>query len=443
MATRIAEASELAFAERIALDLCDEFIYTQTHEWMWYDGKQWMPKMTPLLNYQVNQGMRALRYELFANGRDDLAKQCMPNRTRVMQVVANMRELLWEPTDIDAFDASPDHLNVANGVVDLRTGELTQHDPKQRFTYCLDTAYYPKKKPSAVWNKYLIDTVPEDVLPLLQMAVGYSLTGHTIEECMFYIYGPTRAGKGVFSETLLRLLTKALATEVEFNTFTRDRDNDANNFDLAPLKPARLLFASESSRTMRLNDAKVKHLTGGNYVRCSFKFGTHFTYRPQFKIWLVSNFDINADPNDDAVWGRIIRLPFPNSYKGNEDKLLKAKLLQVDALEGVLQWAVEGAQIWYKNGLVVPKSLEMDTDEVRAELDTVQAWLDECAVLAPNEFVSNGELHVSYEMWCKQHGLKPYGSVWLSRVMVAKELAPARRAQQRGFVDIALRGGTL
>lgn len=444
MATRISEASELAFAEALAVNLSDEFIYTRTHEWLWYDGKQWIPQMTPLLVYETGQRMRELRKELFASGSDyhiAAAKQLTPNRARQMQIVANLKELLWEPTDIDTFDASPNHLNTASGVVDLRDGTITPHDPGQRFTYCLDTAYKPSGKPCALWHKYLADTVPQEALSLLQVAVGYSLTGQTKEEVMFYIHGPTRAGKGVFSETLLRLLTKSLANEVEFNTFTRDRDNDANNFDLAPLKPARLIFASESSRTMRLNEAKVKHLTGGNHVRCAFKFGEHFEYRPQFKIWLVSNFDINADPNDDAAWGRIIRIPFPNTRKGSEDKFLKEKLSEESAREGILRWAIEGAMLWYKHGLVVPKSLQVETDDVRGELDIVQEWLDECTILDPDHFVSNGEIHMSYEKWCKEHGHKPYGSVWLSRVLINKELHPARTSQQRGFIDIAIRGG--
>ena len=199
----------------------------------------------------------------------------------------------------DEFDQSLDHLNVANGVLNLRTGELEPHSPDQRFTYCLSVAYDPDAAAS-VWTEFLPQVMVDDpeVLPFLQMAVGYSLTGHMTEEKLFYLYGPEgRNGKGTFAEPLLTLLGKPLAKGVDFSTFPRDRDKDAQNFDLAPLKPARFLVASESKQHERLNEAKVKQATGGDELYCAHKNKPHFSYRPMFKIWLLSNYDVNADPN--------------------------------------------------------------------------------------------------------------------------------------------------
>jgi putative DNA primase/helicase len=181
---------------------------------------------------------------------------------------------------------------------------------------------YDASADCSLWLDFLRQVVTEDapeVITFLQEAVGYALTGHTKEEKLLYLHGPTRSGKGTFTETLLVLFGHSLSSEVDFNTFTRDRSTDANNFDLAPLKPARLVVASESSQYERLNEAKVKQLTGGNYIRCAFKYGSHFTYRPQAKIVLVSNHEIKADPIDDALWGRIVRVEFPYSYLGRED----------------------------------------------------------------------------------------------------------------------------
>lgn len=110
----------------------------------------------------------------------------------------------------------------------------------------------------------------------LQMAVGYSLTGHTREEVLFYLYGPPRSGKGTLTEMILALLGSPLAKEVNFATFTAQRSGDSQNFDLAPLKPCRTVLASESNAYERFNKAKVKMLTGGNEVYCAFKHQTHF-----------------------------------------------------------------------------------------------------------------------------------------------------------------------
>ena len=193
------------------------------------------------------------------------------------------------------------------------------------------------------------------VIDYLQMAVGYSLTGHTSEECLWYVFGPSRSGKGIFTEVMLALLGSPLAIEVDFATFTAKREGDTQNFDLAPLKPTRLVITSKSNRYEVLNAGKIKQLTGGNYVRAAYKHRDLFTYRPQFKAWLVSNQPVNADVDDDALWYRVKVLEFPNGHAGQEDKTLKPRMKAADTLRGVLRWAVEGAKRWY----AAPTGLEL------------------------------------------------------------------------------------
>jgi len=167
-------------------------------------------------------------------------------------------------------------------VLNLRTGELADHHPSQRFTHCTTVAYKPSTS-TAMLSAWLAEAVQGggDTVAWLQTAVGYSLTGHTREEVLFYLYGPPRSGKGTLTEMLLALLGAPLAKEVNFGTFTAQRTGDSQNFDLAPLKPCRLVAASESNTYERFNEAKVKSLTGGNEVYCAFKHQTHFAYRPQ------------------------------------------------------------------------------------------------------------------------------------------------------------------
>jgi putative DNA primase/helicase len=242
----------------------------------------------------------------------------------------------------------------------------------------------------------------------LQMAIGYSLTGHTREEVLFYIYGPSRSGKGTFTESIMSLLGHPLSTEVNFATFTAQRGGDNQNFDLAPLKPCRFVAASESNSYERFNEAKIKSLTGGNDVYCAFKHRDHFSYRPQFKIWLSSNQPVNADPDDDAVWGRVRLIEFPNSHLGNEDKSLKYGLKSPDNLAGLLRWAVDGAVKWYRLGSSgLPEPVESVTAKhaQRAEIDTVGQWIDECC--KQGGYTGSAALYASYENWCKGNGVTP------------------------------------
>ncbi len=338
-----------------------------------------------------------------------LRKTCVPNKGRIEGAKHLLSSLVVAlPSE---FDAEPDLLNCLNGVVDLRTGALLSHEPGQRFMHCTAVAYKPNADQS-VWVQWLTETVGSpELAQWLQMAVGYSLTGHTREEILFYLYGPPRAGKGAFTETLLEMLNSPLAREINFSTFTATRTGDVQNFDLAPLKPCRLVAASESNSYERFNEAKVKAMTGGNDIYCAHKHRPLFNYRPQFKVWLSSNQTVNADPDDDAVWGRVRLIEFPNSHLGAEDKRLKERLRSKAVLEGVLAWAVQGAMQWYalgSNGLSEPAGSVTLKAQQRGELDNIEAWRGECTQkIDPSGFSSTSRLYQSYEKWCKSNGVEP------------------------------------
>ena len=410
------------------------FRYTEALGWFVRTESHWEREGAALEVQRAATEVLHARYKRAVQRKNAAVKQCAKPQARTIKNAIELFRPLVQAR-VEDFDASPDHLNVANGVLNLRTGVLEPHTPGQRFTYCLPIPYDPEAD-ATEWLTFLAQVVDggEEVLAMLQQAVGYSLTGHTREEKLFYLHGPTRAGKGTFTEVLLRLLGKPLSAEVDFRTFTARRDNDSSNFDLAPLRPARLLVASESSRYDQLNTSRVKLLTGGNDVRCCFKHRDHFEYRPQYKIWLVSNHDIQADPDDDAAWGRIIRIEFPHSFFGKEDKGLKERLKQPENLRGVLAWAVAGAQQWYAshNGLQVPPVLQTALDTVRAELDTVQEWLDLHTAPTVGGFEAHKTLYGLYKDWCKEHGETPCGGTEFGRVLTRKGYAAERRYLPNG-----------
>ena len=373
-------ADDVGNAQCVRAIVGDKYLFCEAWGWMTWTGTHWTTEgAEAALGRAVVAVLKQRRLAAVEAGREAIVKCAVGSDQRVTAAKRRFRDLVT--TSVATFDAAPDALNVKNGVLNLRTGELAEHNPIQRYTYCVPVEYDPKADASA-WTNFLCSAVAggEEVLSYLQQAVGYTLTGHTAEECLWYVFGPTRSGKGTFTETLLELLPHPLGVEVDFATFTAKREGDTQNFDLAPLRPARLIVASESNRYATLNTAKLKQLTGGNFVSCAFKYGKHFSYRPQYKAWLVSNEPLNADVDDDATWHRVKVLEFPNGHAGDEDKGLKARMRSPETLRGVLAWAVERAKEWYASsgGLVHPSAVQAATKAHRDALDYVAAWLDEC-----------------------------------------------------------------
>lgn len=413
--------------------------------WLWYNGKRWGGDDAEARLDRAIVDTLLLRIKTaIAKGVDergklihkDVANGCLPNAGKIRGAKYNFSSLVTIPES--EFDARPDMLTCQNGVIDLRTGELHPHAPDYLLSHCAN-AEYDRGTDYSQWVNWLTSTVGKEQADWLQLAVGYSLTGHTKEEILFYLYGPPRSGKGTFTEALLSLLGAPLAKEVEFSTFTADRDGDTQNFDLAPLKPCRVVLASESNSYERFNEAKVKRVTGGNEVYCAFKHHSHFNYRPQYKIWLSSNQPINADPDDDAVWGRLRLVEFPNSYLGKEDTNLKRRMKSPAMLSAVLAWAVAGAMRWYAlDGKPLPETPTGSgrKAEQREDLDYVQAWLNEERPFQIDAFVASSKLYDSYLNWCKANGVEPKKAKGLGQSMTRKGYRQDRTRNGRGFTRL-------
>lgn len=398
-----------------------QFLYCEAYGYLHYNGRFWeAEKAEAKLRRAITHTLEKRAILGLRNGQDALLRAAKPNASNVKNCMYMFQSLVV--TDVESFDDSPETINCKNGVVNLRTGQLDPHSPIQRYTYCLPVDYDPAAD-YVEWIEFLSKVVSHpELIDYLQMAVGYTATGDTREECLFYVHGPTRSGKGTFAETLLHLLKKPLGVQADFSTFTEKRDGDSQNFDLAPLKPARFVVASESNKYDVLNEAKVKTATGGDWIRCAFKHKSHFEYKPQFKIWLLSNHPVKGDVDDDAFWGRVKVISFPNSFLGKEDKALKRRMKSHEMLRGVLRWMVEGAIAWFASstGLSTPQTVIDATATRRKELDYVQQWLDECCKTDPNEWTSNSDIRISYESWCKAEGITPKGPEQFSRALIQK-----------------------
>jgi putative DNA primase/helicase len=423
----------------------DRFAHNRNFGWLHYTGTHWEREGAEVaMGNAIIETLHARLRAAIDTGKADnykhILEKCLPNTAREKAIMHRLTRTLY--LTHETF-AEADHLlNVRNGVIDLSTGDIFPHDPSQRFMTCVPVCYDPNADQS-FWRKWLVEAVGEEAADWLQLAVGYSLTGSTKEEVLFYLYGPPRSGKGTFTETILTLLGSPLAEAIPFDLLTAPRDVDTQNFRLAPLRGTRFVTASESNPYERFNEAKLKSLTGGDSIQCAFKHHDSFTYRPRFKIWLSSNQPVNVDPDDTAAWSRLRVIEFPTSHLGEENKGLKEAMRSREVLEGVLAWAIQGAIRWYAlgdAGLPPLKSGEEIKTSHRSDLDKVQAWLDERCESVAGTFVANATLYQDYKSWCEANGVEAKKQKGFSQSLLHRGFAAGRGTTgSRGYVGIKIK----
>lgn len=191
--------------------------------------------------------------------------------------------------------------------------------------------------------------------------------------------------------------------------------------DIARLRGARLVAASESDEGRRLSEALIKQLTGGDTITARFMRAEWFDFRPQFKVWLATNHKPLVRGTDNAIWDRLRLIPFDVRIpEAQRDQHLLATLRA--ELPGILNWALEGARAWQNGGLQPPDVVLAATEGYRAEMDVLGEWLAERCVLGERESAGATDLYTSYQRWAESSGEH-----------VMSQTALGRRLMERGF----------
>jgi putative DNA primase/helicase len=306
------------------------------------------------------------------------------------------------PADLDL---NPWLLNCHNGTIDLRTGQLKEHDKGDLITKSIPVIYDPNAK-CPKWLKFLVRIMGgnQELISYLQRAVGYVLTGDIREQCFFTLHGNGANGKSTFIKTIGSLLGD-YAQAASFETFlSRKQGNVANN-DIARMQGKRFISAVEAEGGRKLAENIIKQVTGGDVITARFLYAEYFEFIPQFKIFLAANHKPKIGSNDSAIWRRVRLIPF-NEKITEEEKIDDLDDQLKDELSGILNWSLHGCLDWQEDGLKTPVEVESATKEYRNEMDTVAEFISECCELEPNYKETPTTLYNAYQRNCELNGEK-------------------------------------
>lgn len=307
--------TDLVNARRFVRDYGGDVRWTSERGWFVYDGKRWV----------ADTGRAMERAKATALGIYDELKSVSTETQRLnelfkwakkSQSAERLRAMLFlaqsDPKismSFADFDADPWLLNCQNGALNLRTGQLGEHRREDLCSRITPVIYDPDAKcPQFFVFLDRILNKDDKLIEYLQRVLGYSLTGLTSEQIFLFLWGLGANGKSV----LLNIVS-ALLGEYACNTPTETlmlRQRGAIQNDLARLAGVRLVTANETSEGQRLDEAKIKDLTGGDTISARFLYREWFDYKPQFKVWMRGNHKPTINGTDDGIWRRIHLVSF-------------------------------------------------------------------------------------------------------------------------------------
>ncbi len=210
--------------------------------------------------------------------------------------------------------------------------------------------------------------------------------------------------------------------------------------DLAGLRGARLVAASELPKGRTWDESVIKDLTGGDKMTARFMRGDFFDFDPQLTLMIAGNNMPSFRGVDEAIRARVVLVPFLVTIPPERrDRDLPAKL----AAEGgrILAWAIEGAVAWNERGHDVPSRLLDASAEYFDDEDTLGQFLADETDADPGAFATTTELHARFVDWCARQGLTPWTLRALQKEVRGRGFDARRRNDARGFAGLRLRPG--
>ncbi|MBF0098937.1 MAG: hypothetical protein HQM04_09635 [Magnetococcales bacterium] len=407
----IANESQFGLNSRLVRKFGDIIRHCQPFKkWFIYNGKKWQEDQSEMMMKLAKETVRGI-YQESAKSDDLSRRQSLAKFALSCEKLSHLTAMITlSKSDVpilpEQFDSNQWLFNVSNGTIDLKSGKLMPH-VRTDFIRKMSKVPFDKNATAPTWERFLRDVFSGDeaLIRFIQKAAGYSMTGSTEEQCLFFLYGKGKNGKSTFTETLQLLFDDyAMRLSTEALLSSRHGEKDASN-DIARLAGMRMVVTSEIPDDQRLNESKVKDLTGGDTITARFLYGEFFDFKPSHKLWIFGNHKPVIKGIDLGIWRRIRLIPFKVTFTDETaDPKLKGNL--IDELPGILKWMVDGCLLWQQEGLGLPAAIADATEEYRSEMDQIGPFIAECCVIGEGYYVKSGELFKAYQSWCRETGAR-------------------------------------
>lgn len=398
-------------SERFAVRYKDRARFVHGRGWVIWDEMRWRQDATGQIMELAKALARTIHLEATGINNNDISKAVQKHAKVSLQatklkamldLAESEPDLAAQPQQLDSHDLL---LGVANGVVNLKTGKL-QPAKREDMLTLHSTVVFDAMAQCPQFMAFINQVTGGDkqLANYLQRVVGYALTGLTIEQCLFFLFGKGLNGKSTFLNVVKAVVGNDFAKQTPTETLMAKRNSGTN--DIARLQNVRVVIANEIEDGSMLAESLVKQMTGGEAMAARFHYAEFFDFVPKFKLFIAGNHKPTIRGRDDGIWRRVRLIPFIVTITpAQRDPNLQDKLFT--ELPGILNWAIKGCLDWQKVGLHEPQVVTEAVSSYREEMDVIGQWMSECCTVAADLECKAGDAYLCYRCWSEKNGYKP------------------------------------
>lgn len=336
-----------------------------------------------------------------------------------------------------------------NGVYDLRRNEFRLPYPEEYISRTVEYEYREKDKKIRKKIKKLRKLIGtmfngKDEVKCILREIAQCLVGKQYRE-EFYIWrGAGRNGKGIIRDLIMGTYGFYYDSfEIEYLNKTK-HGQSATSADevIASKKLCRIIFSSEPSSDIKLKMEKIKQWSGRDPIQCRHLYGKLFNYKPKFKLFLMSNYDIEIEgASSQAVKTRLKSRWFPFSfvsdpegeYQKQEDVNMKNDISEnkddiysisfFHLLKDIFnEWVNDEYKIEY------PRTFIEETSQFLLNSDIIGAFFERCVKINPGGKIRTKEL---FDEYC--NFTEKTDSTNIREFLAAMESKQIRRKNIKGY----------
>ena len=348
------------------------------------------------------------------------------------------------PISASDFDRDPYIFNCKNGTLHLDTMTFTGHNPDDRLTK-ISEVEYDSEAQCERFNYFIGEIMDgdEEKARFLQKALGYGLSGDTRHECLFILYGATtRNGKGTLCESVLGVMGDyGCTSRPETISMKQAVSSSSPSEDIARLAGVRFVNISEPGKGLNLDAAKLKTMTGNDTLNARFLHENSFDFKPQFKLYINTNYLPVVTDMTIFKSGRIITIPFERHFDEDEqDRTLKAEFARPENRSAILNWLIEGFRMQQEEGLGMPDEVRKATESYEADSDKIRCFADDCLEKIDGAEERTADVYRAFQNWCRDNGYHPEGMRAFKQLLLSFAQVVRKRPKSSGNMTTMLLG---
>jgi putative DNA primase/helicase len=299
------------------------------------------------------------------------------------------------------FDTDIELLNCLNGTVNLRTGILQSHNPKDYITRVIHYEFDFDANASR-WNQFIAEIFPgdADLAKYVQRAIGLSATGRR-ERVLFIAEGNGNNGKSILLDNVRSVLgdyAAIVSSDLLMEASFAGNGNNATP-ELIKLKGKRMARASETQKGRKLNNALLKSMTGDEHRVARALHRESTEYVSTDTLWLATNHLPEIGVGEEAVFNRLRVIPFRQKFSSDKEPDIE-KTIERER-KGILAWIVAGAVDYLTNGLGTCQTVSDATKAMQIEKDSIIGFVEQCCTLGLGR-ITPDQLFQHYYNYCCQ-----------------------------------------